>query len=145
MPRRTARQARLRLGRAIPSCAAFAAKELQARKARIQAALAQQLRMAALRDDRAALEHHDALGMLHGRQPVRDGEAAAALLERLQRLLDQPLARRVQRAGRLVEQQYGPVGKQRARNRQALPLAAGKRGAALAEQRVETLRQALDE
>ena len=54
-------------------------------------------------------------------------------------------ARGVERARRLVEQQDRPVGEQRARDRQALLLAAGKRDAALAERRVEPLRQALDE
>ena len=61
------------------------------------------------------------------------------------RLLHQALGRRVERAGRLVEQQDRPVGEQRARDRQALLLAAGQRDAALAERRVEALRQALDE
>ena len=51
----------------------------------------------------------------------------------LQRLLHQALALGVERAGRLVEQQDRPVGEQRARDRQALALAAGELHAALAE------------
>src|ERR1044071_9279282 len=41
------------------------AKELQARKARVEAALAHQLGVRALRDDRAALQEDDAVGVLH--------------------------------------------------------------------------------
>ena len=59
--------------------------------------------------------------------------------------LHQALALRVERAGRLVEQQDRPVGEQRARDRKALALAAGQLDAALAERGVEALRQALDE
>src|SRR6185503_9744011 len=49
-----------------------AAKELQAREARVQASLAHQLGMRSLRDDRAGLQHDDAIGVLHRRQAVRD-------------------------------------------------------------------------
>ncbi len=83
--------------------------------------------------------------MLHGREPVRDDERGAAAGERFERLLHQALARRVERARRLVEQQDRPVGEQRARNREPLALSARERHAALAELGVERLRQALDE
>ena len=56
-----------------------------------------------------------------------------------QRLLHPRLGRRVERAGRLVEDQDRRILQQRAGDRQALALAAGKRGAALADQRVVAL------
>src|SRR6185503_4157861 len=112
------------------------AEELQAGEARVQAALAHQLGVGALRDDRAALEHDDAVGVLHGREAVRDDERGASGFERFQRFLHQPLGSGVERAGRLVEEQDRPVGEQCARDRQALPLAAGKGHAPLAERRV---------
>src|SRR5678809_375128 len=43
-----------------------AAKELQARQAGVEAALAHQLGVRSLGDDRAALEHDDAVGVLDG-------------------------------------------------------------------------------
>ena len=58
---------------------------------------------------------------------------------------DLALARGVERAGRLVEQQDRPIREQRPRDRQPLALAAGELDAALAEIGVEALRQALDE
>src|SRR4030095_12974875 len=102
-------------------------QELQAREAGIEPALRHELGVRALRDDRAALEHHDAVGGLHRGQPVRDGERGAALLARFEPLLHQALGRRVERAGGLVQQQDGTVGEQGARDRQALLLAAGQR------------------
>src|SRR5688572_4325824 len=81
-------------------------QELQARKARVQAALAHELGMRALRDDSAALHHDDAIGILHRGEPVRDGKRGAPLLQRLEPLLHEALGGRVERARRLVEQQY---------------------------------------
>jgi len=48
-------------------------EELQPREAGIQAVLANQLRMRTLRDDSAAIHDHDAVGMLHRREAMRDG------------------------------------------------------------------------
>src|SRR6187401_2704188 len=47
-------------------------EKLQPCQAGVQPALAHQLGMRALRDDRAALEHHDAVGGLHRGEAVRD-------------------------------------------------------------------------
>ena len=99
-------------------------QELQAREAGVQTALRHQFGVGALRDDRAALEHDDAVGILHRGEAVRDRERGAALLERLEPLLHQALGGGVERTGGLVEQQDRPVGEQRARDGQALLLAA---------------------
>ena len=64
----------------------------------------------------------------------------AALHQRLQRGLHLPLGFGVERRGRLVEDQDRRVLEQRARDRQALALAAGQAHAVLADQGVEALR-----
>ena len=64
---------------------------------------------------------------------MRDDEGGAALHQRLQRLLDLRLGRRVERAGRLVEDQDRRVLQQRPGDGEALALAARKRDAALAD------------
>src|SRR5688572_1801804 len=120
-------------------------EELQPRQAGIEPALAHELGVRALRDDRAALEHHDAVGGLHGGEAVRNGERGAPFLQGVEALLHQALGRGVERAGGFIEEQDRPVGEQRARDRQALLLPAGERDAALAERGIEALRQALDE
>src|SRR5678816_3680199 len=51
-------------------------QELQPRQAGVKPALRHELGVRALRDDRAALEHHDAVGGLHRGQAMRDGERA---------------------------------------------------------------------
>ncbi len=82
--------------------------------------------------------------LLHRGQAVRDHQRSAAALKRFQRLLHHALAGRIQRARRFVEQQDRPIGEQRARDREALALAARKRHAALAEHGIHALRQAVD-
>jgi hypothetical protein len=83
--------------------------------------------------------------VLHGGEAVGDGKAGAARFQRLERALHHELARRVERAGRLVEKQDRSIGEQRPRDGKPLALAAGERRAALAERRVEALRQTGDE
>ena len=94
---------------------------------------------------RAVLQHHDLVGVAHGRQAVGDDEGGAARHQRLERLLDARLRRRVERAGRLVEDQDRRVLEQRAGDGQALALAARQGRAALADQGVVALRLAHDE
>src|SRR5688572_17576258 len=134
-------RAAMRLSRAIP----LAAEKLERRELGVQAALAHELVVLALRHQRTAIHDDDAIGMLHGGEAMRDDERRAAFLQRFERPLNDHLGRRVERAGRLVEEQDGAIGEQRARDRQALPLSAGERHAALAELRVDALRQPLDE
>ena len=90
---------------------------------------------------RPLVEHQDAVAGQHGREPVRDHQRGAALHQPLERRLHQRLALGVERRGRLVEQQERRVAQDRARDRDALALAAGQRHAALADRRVVALRQ----
>ena len=62
-----------------------------------------------------------------------------------ERGLDHPLAFGVERARRLVEQQQRRVLQHRARDRDALPLAAREANAALAEEGPVAVRQRADE
>ena len=66
-------------------------------------------------------------------------------ISRFERPLDHALALGIERARRLVQQQDRAIGEDRARDREALPLAAGEPDAALAEIAVEALRQLRDE
>ena len=84
-------------------------------------------------DDAAVIEHEDARRVADGRKPVRDHEGGAALHHLVERGLHLALGGGVERARRLVEDQDRRVLQQRARNREALPLAARERTAALAD------------
>ena len=88
-------------------------------------------------DDPAAVHHHDAIGGAYRRQPVSDHQRGAALHQPFERLLDQPLAFRVERAGRFVEQQDRRIAQQGPRNRQALALPAREPRPALSQKGVE--------
>ena len=68
-----------------------------------------------------------------------------SFIEVLERFLHEPLVLGVQRAGRLVEQQDRRILQDGPRNGDALALAAGQPGAALAEEGVVALRQFRDE
>lgn len=50
------------------------------------------------------LHHHDAVRSLDGGQPVRDEDDGATYPGRVEGVLDEPLALRVQRRGGFVEQ-----------------------------------------
>ena len=101
--------------------------------------------MRALLDDAALVHHQDAVAGQHGREPVRDHERGAMAHQLFQRGLHQRLAFGIERRGRFVQQQQRRIAQDRARDRDALALAAGQRHAALAERRVEAARQAADE
>ena len=80
-----------------------------------------------------------------GVQPVGDGDGGAALAQMRHRVLHQPLGFGIERGGGLVEQDDRRVLDQRARDRDALALAAGKLRAALADRRVVAGRKRADE
>ncbi len=108
--------------------------ELQRRKTRVQRIVAHQRVVRSQRDDAAALHHRDAVGVAHRREAVRDDQHRAARHQPLERALHDPLAFGIERARRFVEQQDRAIGEDRARDREPLPLPAGKPHAALAEQ-----------
>ena len=70
--------------------------ELQPCQFRIQPTLGQQTLMCALRHDSAAIEHHDAVGALHGGEAVGDDQGGAAFFEAFQGLLDGRFGLRVE-------------------------------------------------
>ena len=92
-------------------------------------------------DDAAAVDHDDAVGIDGGGQPMRDHERGAVAHELLERVLHQPLALRIERAGGLVEQQDRRILEDGARDGDALLLAAREPRAALAEEGVVAFRQ----
>ena len=71
------------------------------------------------------LQHHDALRLLHGGQPVRDDERGAPLHRGVQPLLHEDFGLRIQRAGGFIEQQQRRVLQYRPRDGDALALPAG--------------------
>jgi hypothetical protein len=89
--------------------------------------------MRAVLDDAAFLDRDDPVAVAHGGEPVRDDEHGAAMHDALHVLLDDALAFIIERAGRLVEDQDARIHDQRARDGDALALAAGEAGAALAD------------
>ena len=76
---------------------------------------------------------------------MRDDERRPPGAQRLQAVLDHCFALAVEARRRLVEDQDLRVGENRARDRDALPLAARQPDAALADDRVVALLEALDE
>ncbi|MPL60848.1 hypothetical protein SDC9_06410 [bioreactor metagenome] len=124
----------LLLGRVL--LGAEEAARLPAPVAGIEPLRRQQLGMAALFDDAAAVEHDDAVHLGDGRQPVRDGKHGLALHHPGQRLLDLRLDLAVERRGRLVQHQDRRVLEEGAGERDALPLPAREPHAAFAKRRV---------
>jgi hypothetical protein len=87
--------------------------------------------MAAFLDDRALVEHHDAVHVRNGGQPVRDSDHRLALHDAVERGLDRRLHLAVERRGRLVEHKDRRVLQDDARERDPLPLTARELDAAL--------------
>ncbi len=82
---------------------------------------------------RPCLHHARQIGAAHRRQPVGDDQRRAAFGELGERLLDQPLGFRIERARGLVEQQQRRIHQDRARKREALALAARQLQSAIAD------------
>ena len=76
---------------------------------------------------------------------MRDDEGGAPRHQRRQRLLHPCFGGGIQRTGCLIQNQHGRVFQQRACNRQALTLPAGKGAATLTDHRVIAMGLALDE
>ena len=84
-------------------------------------------------DEPAVLHQGDAVGALGGREPVGDRDHRAALREHRERLLDRRLGLRVERRGRLVEDDHCTdrrARRGRARRAAARRSRAGRRGSA---------------
>ena len=100
---------------------------------RVGAARRMQLGMTAALHHAPALQHQDAVGADHARQAVREDQRRAALHQPVERLLDHGLVLGVDGGERLVEDQDRRVPQERARDREALALAAGEPRPALAD------------
>ena len=105
----------------------------------VQLRLLQQFLVVALRDDPTVVEHDDLIRQRDRGEAVGDHERRASRHRLGERQLDALLGRGVHRGGRVVEHQHARVGQQRARDRDALALAARDRQAALADLRVVAL------
>src|SRR5512145_3162257 len=103
----------------------------------VGAARAGELRVRSLLHDPPALEHDHAIGLADRREAMRDHDHAPAGAEELaQRVLYAPLARRIERARGLVEDQQRRVLEQRAADRDALALSPRAARAAGSDARV---------
>ncbi len=91
------------------------------------------------------VEHRDPVGVTHGGEPVGDRHGRPAAGELVERDLQGPLGRGVERRGRLVEDEDGRVAQDGARHGQPLLLPTAEPVAAGADHRVETVGQRGDE
>src|SRR5581483_8051980 len=92
-------------------------------------------------DDPAALEDDRAVGELDGREALRRDEDGAAGERRAKALDEPPLGERVHGREGVVEDDDPRSGRESARERRALALAAGEIDATLADQRLVALGQ----
>src|SRR6185437_1590662 len=83
---------------------------------------AQQLRVRALLDDMAAVEHDETVHLRNGREAVRDGDHRLAAHQGAEALLDRRLDLAVEGGGRLVEHQDRRVLEDHASDGDALAL-----------------------
>ena len=80
--------------------------------------------MRTLLDNSPRLHNEDAVGLLHGRQAVRNDKRRPAPHDPIQRSLDKGLALCVERTGGLIKQKDRCVLQDRTRNGDALALTA---------------------
>ena len=96
-------------------------------------------------DDAAVVQHHDGVGVAHGREAVGDDEHGAALHQGVHAALHDGLGARVDGRSGLVEDHHRRVGHGRAGDGQQLPLALAEVGAVALQLRIVALGQAADE
>ena len=89
--------------------------------------------MGALLDDPPVVHHHQPVEDGDGRQPVGDGDDRPPFHQAVELLLDRRLDLRVERAGRLVEDEDRRILEEEAGDGDALALAAGELHPALAD------------
>jgi len=100
---------------------------------RVEAAEGEEFVVGAALGDHAVLDGEDDVGVADRRQPVRDGDRGAVLDEGLERPLYDALTFRVERRGRLVENENRWVLEDYSRDRQPLAFSTGEPVAALAD------------
>ncbi len=111
----------------------------------VQRAAGLQLRVGARVDETALVEDGDPVGELEGGAPVRDEQGGPAGHDLLEPPVDLGFDPRVDRRGRVVEDQDARIGQQRPGQRHPLALAAGQGEPLLPDHRVVALRQPGDE
>ena len=111
----------------------------------VDSAQRQQFLMRTLLAQASFVEHENAMRVLNRAQPVRDDDRGAAFEQAVERLADQQFGLGVHTGSGFVENQELRVVRQRARETDELPLADGKRRAALGNRRLDSLRQVGDE
>ncbi len=90
----------------------------------VHAVARQQLMVAANLANLPRFDDHDAIGVHHRREAMRDDERCAAVHEPPQRIVDEVLRLGIQSRSGLVENENWRVLQKRARNRYPLALAA---------------------
>ncbi len=95
--------------------------------------------------DAPVVHDRDAIGPHGGGEPVRDQDRCAAFEQRVETTFDLGLTAQVEVGGRLVEHEDPGPGEERAGECEQLTLARGERRAALVHERVEPVRQPLDQ
>src|SRR5579864_3728516 len=108
--RSTARRVKVVTACGFAASTCFMDAGLDAMERGVTAARADQLVMAAVLDDAAALNGDDAVGAAHGGKAMGDDDHGAALRDLAHVLLDDPLALVVERARRLVEDEDARIG-----------------------------------
>ena len=101
--------------------------------------------MRAALDDAPVVHDEDLVGIHDRRQPVRDDERRVAARDAVELGLYRLLRLRIERRSRFVEDEDARVLEYRARDRDALLLAARELEPALADARFVAVRQARDE
>ena len=96
------------------------------REALVKPILPHKLRVCAALGDPAVVYDKDLIGILDGRQTVRDGDGRASLGELFDGGLDFALRFRIHGGGRLIEYQYLRIAQYRAGDRDPLALASRK-------------------
>lgn len=125
----------------VPQARSEHAPELPLDEAGVVPAQLHELAVAALLDDPPAVEHQNAIGGYDGRQPMRHDEGGPASGQAVERPLHPMLGFGVERARSFVEHQDPRVLEERARDRDALPIARRKAASARAEPGLVALRE----
>ena len=112
---------------------------------RIKAGICNQFFVISFLDDASILHHIDAVGVADRRKAMRDDQHGAARHQPVEGVLDEAFAFGIEGGGGLVENQDGRIPEHGARDGDALPLATGEQGAAVAHGGVVAQRQLFDE
>src|SRR5439155_23465826 len=119
-------------------------EELPAVHRGVQAVPLEELEVRPALGDDAVVEDEDLVGVLHGRDAVRDDDARALAHHAAQALQDLGFGVRVDRGERVVADEDARILRDGTRDRGPLLLSAGERHPALADHRVVTGREVGD-